>query len=173
MYNFVECFTKILKYQYKSVCFPVCLFLALSSTSITSWVSQDVFSLNPCCSSNSMLELAKCLVKLDTTMFSSTLHKTREWYWAIISRVWLVSYFENGRHICFFPDMRKHPRVKWLLENHLQYRGKFCMESLLNYGLELVWAGCFVGVQGFKQLFSAFYRDLYFRHLTVWAGLER
>ena len=32
--------------------------------------------LEPCCSSNSMLELAKCLVKLDATMYSSTLHKT-------------------------------------------------------------------------------------------------
>ena len=64
----------------KSVCFPVCIFLAILSTSITNWVSQDLFSLNPCCSSNSMLELANCLVKLDAIMCSSTSHKTHEWY---------------------------------------------------------------------------------------------
>ena len=58
----------------KSVCFPVCMFLAISSTSITNWVSQDLFSPNPCCSSNSMLELATCLDKLGATMCSSTLH---------------------------------------------------------------------------------------------------
>ena len=40
------------------------MFLEISSTSITSWVSQDLFSLNPCWNSNSMLELAKCFVKL-------------------------------------------------------------------------------------------------------------
>ena len=114
----------------KSVCFPVCMFLAISSTSITNWVSQDLFSLNPCCSSSSMLELAKCLAKLDATMCLSTLYKTPEWYRAILCRVWLVSFFENGRHICFFPAMRKLPGVKWLLEDHLQYRGKFCMERL-------------------------------------------
>ena len=52
------------------------MFLEISSTSITNWVWQDLFSLNPCCSSNSMLELAKCLVKLNATMCTSTLHKT-------------------------------------------------------------------------------------------------
>ena len=57
---------------------------------------------------------------------------------AIICRVWLVSFFEDGRHVCFFPDIRKLPGVKWL-EGHLQYRGKFCMECLWHYGLN--WSG--------------------------------
>ena len=31
--------------------------MSISSTIITNWVSQNLFSLNPCCGSNSMLEL--------------------------------------------------------------------------------------------------------------------
>ena len=46
-------------------------------------------------------------------------------------------------------------------------------DHCLSFYFELVWAGCFVGVQGFKQLFNAFYGDLYIRHLTVLVGLER
>ena len=44
------------------------MFLEISSTSITHCVSQDLFSLKLCCSSNNMLELAKCLVKFDVTI---------------------------------------------------------------------------------------------------------
>ena len=46
------------------------------------------------------------------------------------------------------------------------------MKLLQDYGLELVWASCFVGVKGLEQLFNANHRNLYVRHWTVWAGLE-
>ena len=46
------------------------------------------------------------------------------------------------------------------------------MKLLQDYGLELVWASCFVEVKGLEQLFNANHRNLYVRHWTVWAGLE-
>ena len=49
-------------------------------------------------------------------VFEHFAQNTCERYRPIICRVWLVSFFEDGRHICFFPDMRKLPGVKWLLE---------------------------------------------------------
>ena len=72
------------------------MFIEISSTNITNWVSEDLFSLNPCCSSNSMLELVKCLVKLMRLCVRALCtQNTCERHRVIICRVWLVSFFRN------------------------------------------------------------------------------
>ena len=85
------------------------MFLQISSSSITNCVSQDLFSLKPCCSSNSMLELAKCLVKFDLTMCSSTLHRTPMRDMGRCFAGSDLSPFKNGGYV------RKLPGVKRLL----------------------------------------------------------
>ena len=59
----------------RSVCFPSCMFLASSSTSMRSCVSQDLFSQNPCCRSNRMFWSAKCLEIPEATTCSNTLQR--------------------------------------------------------------------------------------------------
>ena len=60
-----------------SVCLPACIFLARSSTSIINCVSHDLFSLNPCCRSYSILLWSRCLTRCDVmicSMILQTMH---------------------------------------------------------------------------------------------------
>ena len=93
----------------KSNCFHICMFLQISSCSITNCVPQNLFSMNPCCSSNSMLQLVKCLVKYDVTMCSSILHGTPVRDIGDILQGLTCHRFKNGGYA------RKLPGVKILL----------------------------------------------------------
>ena len=139
------------------------MFLEITSTNITNWVLQDLFSQNPCYSSNNMLELAKCLVKLDVAMCSITLHKTHERYGAIIFRVWLVSFFWRWETHLLLSRYEKRPGVKWLLEDHLQYMGKFCMWGVCRT-MGLNWSGT-AALWGCRDLSSL---PMPFTEICIW-----
>ena len=75
MCNFIESLAKIKEYEVSL--FLACMFLASSSTSIISCVSQDLFSRNPCCRPNRMFCSVKCLEMLEATTCSRTLQRTQ------------------------------------------------------------------------------------------------
>ena len=101
----------------RSVCFPDCILLDSSSTSIMSCVSQDLFSRNPCCSSEGMFCSVKCLEIPEATTCSSIYRGHRS---GILADNWLVRIvpiFKDRGYIGLFPDRCESPCIKGSLED--------------------------------------------------------